>query len=73
LGMQARYCRINATQIKEVCSQLGLVDRVDALIAELKASGVMSPKLGPIAEVSRAGTPIYELNPSLLIKKGEKN
>jgi len=43
-----------------------------ALIAELKGSGVMSPKLGSLAEVSRAGTPIYELNPSLFTEKGEK-
>jgi len=49
-----------------------LGDRVDALIAELKGSGVMSPKLGSLAEVSRAGTPIYELNPSLFTEKGEE-
>jgi hypothetical protein len=70
LGKQNNY-RVTAVQIKEVCSELGLGDRVDTLIAELKASGVMSPKLGSIAEVSREGTPIYELNPSLFIKKGE--
>ncbi len=44
----------------------------DALIAELKGSGVMSPKLGSIAEVSREGTPIYELNPSLFTRKARK-
>jgi len=32
----------------------------------------MSPKLGSLAEVSRAGIPIYELNPSLFVKRGEK-
>ncbi|MBW1717786.1 MAG: hypothetical protein JRJ77_18590, partial [Deltaproteobacteria bacterium] len=72
LGEQAKDYRITAIQIKGICRELGLGDRVDALIAELKASGVMSPKLGSLAEVSRAGTPIYELNPSLFIKKGEK-
>jgi len=72
LEKQARDYRVTASQIKTVCNELSLGDRVDALIAELKASGVMSPKLGAIAEVSRAGMPIYELNPSLFIKKGEK-
>jgi len=69
---QAKDYRITAAQIKMVCNELGLGGRVDALIAELKASGVMSPKLGSLAEVARAGSPLYELNPSLFIKKGEK-
>jgi hypothetical protein len=72
LGKQSKDYRITAVQIKEICNELDMGDRVDALIAELKASGVMSPKLGSIAEVSRAGSPLYELNPSLFIKKGEK-
>jgi hypothetical protein len=72
LGQQAKNYKITAIQIKEICSKLALGNRVDTLIAELKGSGVMSPKLGSLAEVSRAGTPIYELNPSLFIKKGEK-
>jgi hypothetical protein len=72
LEKQAKDYRITASQIKMACNELSLEDRVDALIAELKGSGVMSPKLGSIAEVSRTGTPIYELNPSLFVKKGEK-
>ena len=72
LEEQAKDYRITAAQIKMVCNELGLGGRVDALIAELKGSGVMSPKMGAIAEVSRAGMPIYELNPSLFIKKEEK-
>jgi hypothetical protein len=71
LEEQARDYRVTASQIKKICSELDLEDRVDALIAGLKASGVMSPKLSSIAEVSREGTPIYELNPSLFVKKGE--
>ena len=71
LQEEAKNHRIVAIQIKKICSELGLGDRVDALIAGLKASGVMSPKLGSLAEASRAGTPIYELNPSLFMKKGE--
>jgi len=72
LEEQAKDYRVTASQIKKICSDLGLGDRVDMLIAELKGSGVMSPKLGSLAEVSRAGTPIYELNPSLFMKKGER-
>ena len=68
LGQQAKNYRITAIQIKEICSKLALGNRVDTLIAELKGSGVMSPKLGSLAEVSRAGTPIYELNPSLFFQ-----
>jgi len=68
LGQQAKNYKITAIQIKETCSKLALGNRVDALIAELKGSGVMSPKLGSLAEVSRAGTPIYELNPSLFLQ-----
>ena len=69
LGKQSRDYRVTASQIKTVCNELGLGDSVDALIAELKGSGVMSPKLSALAEVSRAGVPIYELNPSLFIMK----
>jgi hypothetical protein len=72
LEEQARDYRVTASQIKKICSDLDLGDKVDVMIAGLKASGVMSPKLSPIAEVSREGTPIYEINPSLFIKKGEK-
>ena len=72
LEEQAENHRIAATKIKKIFSELGLGDRVDALIAELKAAGVMSPKLGSLAEVARAGSPLYELNPSLFIRKASK-
>ncbi len=68
LGQQAKNYRITAIQIKEICSKLALGNRADALIASLKGSGVMSPKLGSLAEVSRAGIPIYGLNPSLFLQ-----
>jgi len=66
LGKQSKGYRVTAVQIKEICTKLGMGDRVDTVIAELKVSGVMSPKLGSLAEVARAGSPLYELNPSLL-------
>jgi len=57
--------KINGNQIKKICLQLGLSNRVDGLINELKGAGFMSPKLGPLVEVLNIGSPIYELNPSL--------
>jgi len=71
LGEQGEDYRIAAVQIKKTCSELGLGDRVDTLIAELKGSGVMSPKLGSLAEVIREGSPLYELNPSLFMKRND--
>jgi len=59
--------RIYGVKIKEICKELGLVDRVDPLVSELKAVGILSHKLTSLTEVSRAGSPIYELNPSLLV------
>jgi hypothetical protein len=64
--------KINAIQIKEICGELDLEHKIDPLIAELKGSGVMSPNLGSLTRVIRQGSPIYELNPSLL-RTGQKN
>ncbi|MFA4836240.1 MAG: hypothetical protein WC749_09255 [Dehalococcoidia bacterium] len=60
--------RISAIQIKETCEGLGLGDRVDGLIAELKGSGVMSPQLRPMTDLAKTQEgPLYELNPCLFI------
>ena len=65
--------KINGNQIKKTCLQFGLSNRVDGLIAELKAAGIMSPKLGSIPDVMGAGSPIYELNPSIVVHyKGKR-
>lgn len=72
LGRQGRDYRISAAEIRQICTTVGLRDRVDVLIAELKSTGVMSPKLSSLAEASRAGSPFYELNPSLVMRKGEQ-
>ena len=58
--------RITGTQIKEICLQFGLNNKVDGLIAQLKAAGIISPKLGSIPDVVSARSPIYELNPSII-------
>lgn len=67
LGENAMDYRISAAQIRKACAEFSLAQRLDMLIAELKGSGVMSPKLGSFAEVNREGSPLYELNPSLYI------
>jgi len=65
--------KISGNQIKRACLQFGLSDRVDWLIAELKAAGIMSLKLGSIPDVMGAGSPIYELNPSIVVHyKGKR-
>lgn len=68
LGEKSDGYRISAAKIRKICAELGLANRVDMLIAELKGSGVMSPKLGSFAEVNREGSPLYELNPSIYVK-----
>lgn len=64
--------RINGVQIKRICSELGLVERVDPLVSELKACGILSHKLGALTEATRQGSPIYELNPSLFVGEIEQ-
>ena len=65
LFRRARGLTVTAREIREVAQELGLGEKVDPLIAELKATGVMSPRLGSLTEALKARTPIYELNPSL--------
>lgn len=67
MASQVKGRRISGVQIKKLCTELGLGDRVDPLTSELKACGIMSPKLSSLTDPSRAGTPIYEINPCLLV------
>ena len=60
--------RINGNQIKKICNELGLGERIDPMVSELKACGILSHKLSSLTEVSRAGAPLYEINPSLLVE-----
>lgn len=65
LGEEASANIIDADTVRRVCRESGLGKQVDSLIAALKGAGVMSPRLGAMGEVHRAGSPLYELNPSL--------
>ncbi len=67
IAEKATDYKITGNQIKKICLQFGLNNRVDGLIAELKGAGFMSPKLGLLVEVFSVGSPIYELNPSVVI------
>jgi len=58
---------VNGFEIGKVCTEIGLGDKVGALILELKGAGIISPKLDSFAEVQRAGAPIYEINRSVLL------
>ena len=63
--------RVSGIKIKKICAELGLAERIDPLVSELKACGILSHKLGALTEASRTGSPIYELNPSLLVGNAE--
>ncbi len=67
IGSEAKGRRVSGIQIKRLCIELGLGDRVDPLLSELKACSIISPKLSSLTDPSRVGTPIYELNPSLFV------
>jgi len=58
--------KISAEEIKEACRELGLAERTDPLIAELKASGIISPVMTSLFEAILRRSPVYELNPSLI-------
>jgi hypothetical protein len=59
--------RIYGVDIKRLCVELGLKDRVDPIVSELKACGIVSHKMASFTDVAREGSPIYEFNPSLLV------
>ena len=40
------------------------------MIAVLKGSGIISPKLMAFAEVARSSSPVYEYNPSVFAELG---
>ncbi|MBM3132756.1 MAG: hypothetical protein FJZ95_06975 [Chloroflexi bacterium] len=67
MRQRSKGYRIDGDQIREVCCELGMGDRMDAMIGGLKGSGVMSPQMAARAEMARASSPIYEMNPSLFV------
>jgi hypothetical protein len=58
---------INAFQIRQACVRANVKQSVDTLIALLKAGGVISPKLRSLSEIAKAGSPVYEINPCVVV------
>jgi hypothetical protein len=67
IASHTRGHRVTGLAVVQVCKELGLAERVDPLVSELKACGILSHKLGALNEATRAGTMLYEINPSLLV------
>lgn len=59
--------RIYGVDIKRICSELGMKDRIDPIVSELKACGIVSHKMASFTDAAREGSPIYEFNPALLV------
>ncbi|TFF99864.1 MAG: hypothetical protein EU541_03805 [Promethearchaeota archaeon] len=57
---------INGTQIREICCEQGVEERIDSIISELKGIGIMSPTITrSLFSSVRSKSPQYELNPLL--------
>ncbi len=61
----ANFHRINGAQIAKIANELGLIERADPIITELKGVGIMHPRPNLVNEMIKVRAPIYELNPSL--------
>ena len=66
LAQYAKGAHVTAIQIKRACRALDMEDKVDSIIAYLKAGGIVSPALGYLPKAGQRRTPVYELNPSVL-------
>ena len=59
------YYTINGARIGAACVHNGLKGKTGAMIAVLKGSGIISPKLMALGQTARATSPLYEFNPSV--------
>jgi len=55
--------KVDALAIREACREVNMEERLDTMIAILKGSGIISPKLASKVQISRIGSPLYEVNP----------
>lgn len=60
--------KVTGTDISRISIEMDVGHRLDAIIGALKGSGVMSPRLASLAQMARADSPIYELNPCLVVR-----
>lgn len=56
---------ISGARVGIACAREGLKNKTGTMIAVLKGSGIISPKLMAFAEVARSSSPVYEFNPSV--------
>jgi len=63
-----RNGHIDGTRIRNACKEVGLKDKVDTVISNFKAAGIISPALGYLPQMKKQQGPIYELNPSLIVR-----
>ncbi|MBW2589229.1 MAG: hypothetical protein JRD71_00675 [Deltaproteobacteria bacterium] len=56
---------ISGARVGIACARKGLKNKTGTMIAVLKGSGIISPKLMAFAEVARSSSPVYEFNPSV--------
>ena len=56
---------ISSARIGIACARNGLKNKTGNMIAVLKGSGIISPKLMAFAEIARSASPVYEFNPSV--------
>jgi len=61
---------ISGVGIGMACSRNGLKNKTGNMIAVLKGSGIISPKLMALGEVVRSSSPLYEFNPSVYAELG---
>ncbi|MDY6793385.1 MAG: hypothetical protein SWH54_19125 [Thermodesulfobacteriota bacterium] len=64
------YYTVSGAGIGGACSRNGLKNKTGHMIAVLKGSGIISPKLMAFAEVARSSSPVYEYNPSVFAELG---
>jgi len=65
LKLSCVHYTINGTRIGAACVHNGLKGKTGAMIAVLKGSGIISPKLMALGHTARAASPLYEFNPSV--------
>ena len=57
---------IEGTKLRNICEKMGIENRIDSIISELKGTGIMSPTIScSLFNSLKSRSPKYELNPLL--------
>lgn len=58
---------INGSQIRQICENMNIANRIDSIISELKGIGIMSPTISnSLLSSVKSKSPLYKLNSFLL-------